>query len=92
MAGSREDGTFAEDKAHHPARKVPNPRLVANAGGPFERTYKYGLGVTTTGEDGVESYKHVAFSDNPSAGAMYKHMTRVQRPEGMGTYVYTEDN
>lgn len=25
MAGQREDGTFAEDKAHHPARRVDKP-------------------------------------------------------------------
>lgn len=25
MAGSRDDGTFAEDRAHHPNRKVTRP-------------------------------------------------------------------
>lgn len=91
MAGHREDGTVAEDKAHHPARKVPNPRLSVFPGTSLERTYKYGLGVVTTNEDGTESHRHVGLSDSPSTANMYKAMVGVQRPNANERYEYTED-
>lgn len=92
MAGHREDGTVAEDKAHHPARKVPNPRLSVFPGTHLERNYKYGLGVVTTGDDGTESYKRVGLTNSPSTANMYKGMVGVQRPNANERYVYDEDN
>lgn len=65
MAGSREDGTFAEDKAHHPNRKVsahhmmggehfPHAlsKVTTNPDGSSERTM---IGVARAGDDSTVS-------------------------------------
>lgn len=41
MAGPREDGTFAENKAHHPNRRVERSAQYMSV--KKDRMYKYGM-------------------------------------------------
>lgn len=90
MAGPRDDGTFAEDKAHHEGRKVDFAHHTLRAGTPYERTYKHALSVI--GENGPGSRRVVGASDTKSMGAMYQRMANVDRSSAFpGTsYEYTE--
>lgn len=85
MAGHREDGTFAEDKAHHPNRKVSAHHMMGG------EHYPHALSKVTTKPDGSSERTMIAVArkENTPMASLFKGHAKASGSDPNVKWEYT---
>lgn len=86
MAGSRDDGTFAENKANHPNRRVSAHHMMGG------EHYPHALSKVTTKSDGSSERTMIAVARHDKTASLFKAHARGWQldPNVKWEYTYEE--